>query len=181
MIGEVWGLEAPDNALVSWGARGIFTQAQIDLLGNRQGLRGGADPEVARAFFVELNSRVMPVMRRNYKLAVEVGALSPTSSDDVVLYDDGIVFLANPRRSYGYVYVVAWLSEGASCKPRATVPRLGTRQVYELGRLVFRGGAGIVDPRTLPGLLDRGLVHHVGGRHHAPTPEGARWFLSCGS
>lgn len=127
-----WGLPPEANAVAAWGARAIYKfggrtervrrkvpksnparyrfvekfvmGADIDLLWDRQSMVGGTEKE-RKVLQSWLNKKGLK------KLKKECEAQSLTSScDEVVWVRDGKFGLyANPRSSYGYLYIGAWL------------------------------------------------------------------------
>lgn len=99
--------ECPPEVEVAWGARAILEEGgRIDLLPDRQSWKGEPCPKLAR-----LVNKALPASRRRARELARQGQLDLGSSRTVVLHRDresGLVVLANPNASYGYLYLVAW-------------------------------------------------------------------------
>jgi hypothetical protein len=112
----VWfGLQAPGNAIASWGARAIVnahtnprtyaTTYGLDVLRDRMQSTEGAE---------ELTDWVDRVVTPRLRSAVKAGywPVCNPRGEDVAGFDDGAFhFRCTPRRSYGYLYMVAWEGE----------------------------------------------------------------------
>lgn len=91
-----WGIKAPEGAKASWGARAIFQDGRVEIVWDRQG--GTGDEELISW----LNAKGIKQLR---KLAKDLAS----DEDREVRYQDGeFVVAANPRGSYGYLYLGAW-------------------------------------------------------------------------
>jgi len=126
-IFNTWGLPLPVSVPFGWGARLIHP---VDVVWDRQGLVGdwqlagtkAACPE-ADALVAWLNTTALPYLR-----AVEAyGEGLPRRDEDreVTVSGDGFTLRANPRRSYGYLYVVAYPDPSATgpTPPRPLSPK----------------------------------------------------------
>jgi hypothetical protein len=121
-------LPVPENVkpLRAWGARAILREERIrpvvkakgkvkgddtvlkvtdETLADRAQYRGpGITSAESRAFFAWLDKTGMPRLR---KLADDDG-LRP-DEDRIIAVDDGHYHIrANPRKSFGYLYITAW-------------------------------------------------------------------------
>src|SRR5262245_59154844 len=123
-----FGLPVPEGVtpVRAWGARAILrtewvvkpvkrkgktvgrdseTKVSVETLADRSQYRGPdiTAPE-AKAFFAWLDQKGMPTLRKTAdKLGLDPG------EDTELPVDDGKYHLrANPRKSYGYLYIVAW-------------------------------------------------------------------------
>lgn len=96
-----FGLQPPASAKTAWGARAIFKRGPaIDIVFNRQDAFG---EEKAVQDLVEWVRTVgLPEMEE----ATE--DLSPTSEETVTIKKGRRTIKASPRRSHGYLYIVAW-------------------------------------------------------------------------
>jgi hypothetical protein len=126
---EHWfGLPLPEgvNAVRHWGARAILrldrhvrpikrkgrivgrdytTTTVIEMVPDRSQYRGSdiESPE-AKAFFRWLDKTALPQLRKD----ADKRGLAP-DDELMLMIDDGCYHLrANPRKSYGYLYIVAW-------------------------------------------------------------------------
>lgn len=93
----------PENVTTAWAARWIFP---ADIVWDRQDLQG-PDAERLKKW---LNGGALRKASAKAERLSSSFALTPDGGETVTLYEDapGIV-CANPQRSYGYLYVVAWL------------------------------------------------------------------------
>lgn len=103
-----WGIQPPEGTDTAWGARAIFRGGVVDLVWDRQ---AGGDADLREW----LNARGIPQMRR---MVADVGG----SEDREVRWTEGAyTIVANPRGSYGYLYLGAWRegprAEGAQHAP----------------------------------------------------------------
>lgn len=106
-----WGIQPPAGIDAAWGARAIFRGGLVDLVWDRQ---AGGDEDLREW----LNMRGIPQMRR---LVADVGS----SEDREVRWTEGAyTIIANPRASYGYLYLGAWRDgKPAQYAQHATLPR----------------------------------------------------------
>ena len=130
-----WGLPPDNYAVVAWGARAIYkfgsrqervqrkvpksdppryktvnktvTGADIDLLWDRQSMVGGTEKE-REQLKNWLNKKGMKLLKKECAAERLMGDCETT----VWVRDGKFTLYANPRRSYGYLYIGAWLSEG---------------------------------------------------------------------
>ena len=108
----------PPEAPASWGARAILgPNGSVDLLHDRQDL-WAKNPAEKKRLVSALNGGAISETRKASVRAFESHGLGPvgvpryqhSGSCEVVLYDDEVVtVVGNPRASYGYVYLAAWL------------------------------------------------------------------------
>lgn len=102
MVKTDWGLQPPEGCLAAWGARAIYNNREVDILHDRQGTAG--DPEEIKKLLKWLNSKGLTGFRKMLKKEDLLG-----SDNRVVTYKaGGYVIKANPRASYGYLYLGAW-------------------------------------------------------------------------
>lgn len=105
-----WGIQAPEGASTAWGARAIFRGGAVDIVWDRQG--GSPDADL----LAWLNARGLPQLRR---LVADVGG----SEDREVRWTEGpYTVVANPRGSYGYLYLGAWREGAPTTEPHAPLP-----------------------------------------------------------
>ena len=125
MENQVWGLSpfAHRSAVVPgtsvwWGARAIYKGREIDLLGDRMGtydlLPSPTNTEIIGRLHLWLDTKGMPALRSLLLHSPE--PLHPHENREVDVRGDGFILRANPRRSYGYLYMAAY-----AC-PEATDP-----------------------------------------------------------
>ena len=118
-----WGLPPRGPFTVAWGARAIFNPQpyrepkiirgrkpkpypipnEIDLLWDRQDMVGGTKEE-REAFVAILNEKALPLLRE----AVHKARFDRATDEAVTVEIDGLVIVANPRASHGYLYIGAW-------------------------------------------------------------------------
>jgi len=126
-----WGLQPPPTTPLAWGARAIYklgsheekffengkrrknpktvTRASIDLLWDRQGSsrdEASTTEKDQKALLQWVDNIGLPELR---KLCV-AKYLSGSSEDEVEFASDGYAIKASPRASYGYLYLVAWVT-----------------------------------------------------------------------
>lgn len=101
--GHWWGRRPPKVATVAWGARAIYSPPTgIDVLPDRQSLLG--DGEAKRALVDWINANALKKLRRHLKRE----PLSPSSSETILIAEDGYVIEASTNASYGYLYIGVW-------------------------------------------------------------------------
>jgi hypothetical protein len=96
----MFGIRTEDKFKAWWGARAIFTNRFVDLLHDRQSWEG--EEKEKKALEKWLNKTGLPKIR---KLA---SSLDTRDHEEVRFEDDKHVIVANPRASYGYLYIGAW-------------------------------------------------------------------------
>lgn len=122
---------APDSAPAVWGARFIFPD---DMVHNRVGLIGS---DKGKDRLIDwLNSGALQGARD----FARKNLFNQGSDEVVTLYEDasGIV-VGNPRRSFGYLYVAAWLrtaQDGVFAPPAAPLKK-GDRVAVKEREVVF--------------------------------------------
>lgn len=127
-----WGLQPSADAKVAWGARAIYkyggryervrrkvpksnppryktaekfvTSASIELLWDRQGMTGGTKAE-REELQKWLNSKGLKALKKE----CEARALGGSDDETVWVRDGKFSLCANPRASYGYLYIGAWV------------------------------------------------------------------------
>lgn len=100
-----WGLPdvIPAAAPAAWGARAIITNHFLDLLADRMAFMPEDETRDKAALIKWLDKKAIPWMG---KLVNRIGV----TDDDTHALDDGRFHLrCNARRSYGYLYVAAWV------------------------------------------------------------------------
>jgi hypothetical protein len=104
-----FGLHAaiPHDAVTAWGARLIFPD---DLVWDRQDFAGLDTPEGQRLKqWLNQGGALRQALKQAGKLAATF-AWRPDSDDQRVLYEDATgKIVGNPNRSFGYLYVAAFL------------------------------------------------------------------------
>lgn len=101
----MWGLTPHENVKFWWGARAIFyPPAGIDLLPDRQQMTGGTEDERKK-----LSNWINNIGL--YKLKEELAHKNVGAGSDILIAVDdkkaGFIMMANPRKSYGYLYISA--------------------------------------------------------------------------
>lgn len=106
-----WGMHNDMNCRCCYGARAIYdTRGNIDLLCDRQAYEG--DQKDWKKMSRWLDKKAIKAMRK-YFLKNDI----PTSSEHEWRMDDGdFHIMANPRGSYGYMYIVAWMDKQTETK-----------------------------------------------------------------
>lgn len=116
-----WGLQPPEGASIAWGGRAIFERRYvravrrgrwaddklvigIDLLGDRQDSFG--DPKDLVKLLRWVNTKGI----RQIKKQIEQDGIDTSQNIHLVCRDEklGYVLVANPRASYGYLYLCAY-------------------------------------------------------------------------
>src|SRR4029077_848011 len=100
-----FGISPPAGVRAAWGARALYSfrrVPKIDLLWDRQNIVGSEEDR--RALSTWINEKGLGLLAA--KLDQDfVG----TATDKLVTVTDGeYTITANPRRSYGYLYIGAW-------------------------------------------------------------------------
>jgi len=118
-----WGLIPPEPLPpYAWGARAIYTRAErgwaVDLVWDRSGTSGEATPAERKALGLWIDKRALPVLRA---MAEAYEVHQPGDAEETVISGGGYTLRANPRASYGYLYIVAYPD------PAATGPAPGLR------------------------------------------------------
>lgn len=94
----------PEGVASAWGARAIFKEGKIELLADRTSRLGDVKqlmPQIQQAF-KDVEKTAMTLYR--------TGRIDQTTEQTVVFYDqDGLVIEGNPRASFGYLYMRAYL------------------------------------------------------------------------
>lgn len=99
----------PETTDAAWGARLIYPN---DLLPDRTDMIGSR--EAKDRLLAALNSPAVPEPAAYPSLLAEAGIESSGVDLEAILYeDDTLCIKANPQASHGYLYVVAYLKEGA--------------------------------------------------------------------
>lgn len=101
----------PENAKAAWGARAIFHQgragrkASFDLVWDRLDIKA-LSPEDKELLIDRLDGGGLQAARQAFAKA----DLEPWESRVITLYEQkGCKIVANPKGSYGYVYLAAWI------------------------------------------------------------------------
>jgi hypothetical protein len=109
--GVITTYEMSDKIAVTWGARAIYTDRQIDLLPDRQSY---SIPSVEKLTYSKeqkaivnglaawINTKGLPFLRKQAKTL-------HADESRVVTLDDGQFHIeASPQASHGYLYIRAW-------------------------------------------------------------------------
>ena len=98
-----WGIHAPAEAKVSWGARAIYrAPTGIDLLWDRQSMDGLKEDKEPLSKWI--NETGLPGLKKILKSDYLAG----DEHREVEFREGGYVIKANPRASHGYLYMGAW-------------------------------------------------------------------------
>ena len=133
----MWGYPI-DNAAVYWGARAIYTRAErgwaVDLVWDRSGTSGEATPAERKALGLWIDKRALPVLRA---MAEAFELHGPDERGETVISGGGYTLRADPRRSYGYLYLVAYPDA------TATGPNPGLRALKSARAAARRAGVDL--------------------------------------
>lgn len=107
-----WGVRPPEGARAWWGARAIFTPRNksrpFDLLWDRSQI-GSSDVTAEAVLRLALTSRVPATIRK----MIRVAGLDPRDKDristTVLVGKTQIEIAITPARSFGYLYIGAWV------------------------------------------------------------------------
>lgn len=103
-----WGLPTTSpQAAYCWGARAIYRlnyeEVTIDIPGDRQAWEGAHTKETRLALSTWINSKAMSHLKRKLsKLGIGI-----SSEELVTIEGDGFRLSASPKKSHGYLYLVA--------------------------------------------------------------------------
>ena len=98
-----WGILPPDGVQVSWGARVIYTPPTgIDIVHDRQGVQG--DGKELKSLVTWVNSKGL----KGLKKLLKTDYLGSDERREVAFREGGYVLKADPKASYGYLYLGAW-------------------------------------------------------------------------
>jgi len=115
----VWGLQATPGARYHWTARAIVEAAALCLVWDRQATIGEGTDEERAALTTWLNAHALPYMRA--MVADGDDFPQPDEDREVTISGDGFTLRANPRASYGYVYLSA-TADPSHPEPTPTFP-----------------------------------------------------------
>jgi hypothetical protein len=104
-----WGLQPPEGTRTAWGARAIFENGNIDIVWDR-----------TSTFGIEKNIRKLTAWLDKGGLRgirKEVKRLLPSDSTSVSFTSRGYIILANPRKSFGYLYLVSYSTREVEPEP----------------------------------------------------------------
>lgn len=98
-----WGIRPDEKPEPWWGARAIFKAPDgIDLLWDRQSFKGSKDD--GEAMNKWLNEKGLPGLKK----VLKAEGVRGSEFREVCFESDGYKIVANPRESYGYLYIGAW-------------------------------------------------------------------------
>ncbi len=114
-----FGLDPPAGVETAWGARWIIDPAGwVDEVWDRTDAIGPDDRR--RELLAYLNDQVGRAPQETAAELLRSGRLRWSDETTVTLYEDEVVTVdANPRRSFGYLYVGAWLKADITPSPPA--------------------------------------------------------------
>jgi len=119
-----WGLHPVSCARYHWSARAIYQRAQIDLLWDRMGVEGQCSDDERKALGRWLDDKALPYLRWSVQFGPD--AVSGDEDREITVCGDSFRLRANPRSSYGYLYLSAAV-DPASATPTPTVPKKRAR------------------------------------------------------
>lgn len=104
-MNTLWGISPKsrgEGATVWWGARAIYDQmsCSFGLLWDRKQTVG----ENAEPLWKWLDEWGLPALRK----ALSDNLVRSNDEEDIVVDSHGFKLIANPNRSYGYLYIGAW-------------------------------------------------------------------------
>ena len=109
MENQRWGLPPYPGASTCWGARAIYKRCEIDLLGDRTGTYDLSPDQLSSErigpLLLWLDTKALPALRA--LLIHSPDAPGSSENREVDVRGDGYILRANPRGSYGYLYMVA--------------------------------------------------------------------------
>jgi hypothetical protein len=152
-----FGIKPETPKYMWWGARAIYesnhdrlTGKDFDrqgpyafaLLWDRQQIEGGTDEE-KRAFETWINKKGLPALRKLVKAGCKSRAgFSPDTDREIGTELDGYVIVANPRRSFGYLYIGIYPVKDAENQTSMECPSCSsTRGRRPSGECIDCGGA----------------------------------------
>jgi hypothetical protein len=110
-----WGLFPADGTRYHWSARAILdNDGGIDLLHDRMAVEGEASDDERKALGAWLDGKALPYLRAKFATCDD----TPYQSEcrEITVKGDGFTLRADPRASYGYLYL------SATVDPTATDP-----------------------------------------------------------
>lgn len=128
-----WGLQTPVQP--RFGARAIVDRGSVNLLWDRSGVYGEAD----ELWLTEID-RVLPHFIDQLSIMFKRGKLLTDQDNLVKLEQTGWICLANPRASYGYLYLDIAKSEGSrqtTDGPQNKTERVGITPTLSLSFFYF--------------------------------------------
>lgn len=98
-----WGMQPPNGIKTAWGARAIFDMPnRIDLVSDRQSQRGSQ--ENLRPLLDWINRIGIGLLQDRLRTA----RIQSDDSKGIHIVHDDYTIEANPRASFGYLYIVAY-------------------------------------------------------------------------
>lgn len=120
----------PEGVGTAWGARWIYPD---DMLPDRQSVGGDEGKEWAQ-LQKWLDSGPIGKAREKAEYANTAGTMTHDSSETFILWKDSVgVVVGSPNRSYGYLYVAAWIHFGDPNK-QAPAESIDLTKRYPRGR-----------------------------------------------
>jgi hypothetical protein len=112
-----FGINPPEGVETAWGARWIIDQeGHVDEVWDRTDAIGPDDRRRERLAY--LNDHVGRAAQEAAAELLRSGRLRWSEETTVTLYEDDVVtVVANPRRSFGYLYVGAWFKADIPVSP----------------------------------------------------------------
>ncbi len=116
-----WGLAPVEGTRYHWSARAIYP---VDLLWDRMAVEGDASEDERKALGRWLDDQALPYLR-----ATVTEFLGQGDDMEIRASGDGFTLRANPRRSFGYLYLSAAPDPSATGptpkapKPKAPKPK----------------------------------------------------------
>jgi len=110
-----WGLFPTDGTRYHWSARAILDRdGGVDTLWDRMAVEGEATEDERKALGAWLDGHALPYLRARFASCDDV----PYQSEcrEIIVKGDGFILRADPRASYGYLYM------SATVDPTATAP-----------------------------------------------------------
>jgi len=110
-----WGLFPLDGTRYHWSARAILdNDGGVDLLHDRMAVEGEASEDERKALGAWLDNHALPYLRARFATCDD----TPYQSEcrEITVKGNGFILRADPRASYGYLYL------SATVDPTATDP-----------------------------------------------------------
>ena len=90
---------------LAWGARGIIESDKVSLLADRQDSRGENIDELIEQLNSGLLGELLDVVNRK----LSVGEWDSSTCEDYFMERGKVKLKANPKGSFGYVYIVGYM------------------------------------------------------------------------
>lgn len=154
------------DTLAVYGARAIFQNGRIEFLHDRQQFLGSGTARVALREWI--NSKALPALKKHIR---EKGWT--TATEDIFSFEDWAFAMdASPHRSYGYIYVAAYLKGLETFPEIDEIHRWSGNFKPEIGETVLARINGIGPCCVLGYYVEHGWIGVIA--KPAQPPE---WFI----